>query len=559
MSLCAEFLSSILGFIQKQDGASLRAWLRVDAQAPTQYFELRRELRASFQKNSVIYDLVVRSLPEGGDSSGNGGAPWLSFLLFMRDYLQYWRDINFDDLPALYSHMSNLLTSCATAFTHPAGSVMLETSVAISELLAKLAMALHRRPDLMHRMQPAGIGSSGGGAALPGGAGDEERKSLVESTADAIQKVCTACITDRSSARFARPQGRRVAVYRLANLVLKLLFAGDKARWAAQMFTNITNTGPPLAFYPAAERVTYLYYLGRFYFENNHFFRASRCLESAYRQTPAACQQHRRLILTYLLPANLLCGIFPSSALLLRPEAASELRPVFAPIVAAVRQGNFAAFQAALLEHEAWFVRHRMLLTLCYSLRPLIWRSLARRVFLLTYVPPANSDAIISSATTAAKGRAAPTLDLADLLTAATLAQHQIEGYVPAWPAPRPRSSHTNTLFMRAVANNAALTESVSTVVAPPLGVRKLRPSEGIVWGNLPVDMAHVESVVASLTAQGLMHGFVAHAAGKFAIVGAKAKGAVPAGFPLVAEVMRRRLQDNGVSLDNIPAWVVAP
>ncbi|CAK7565673.1 MAG: hypothetical protein SEPTF4163_003596 [Sporothrix epigloea] len=559
MSLCAEFLSSILGFVQKQDGATLRAWLRVDSQAPAQYFELHRELKETVQSNSAIYDLVVQLLPEGSDSNGNGGAPWLSFLLFMRDYLQYWRDVNFDDLPALYSQLSSLLTSCATAFTHPAGPMMLETSVAISESLAKLAMVLHRRPDLMHRVQPGGIGSGGGSTVATSGAGDEERKSLVESTADAIQKVCTACITDRSSARFARPEGRRVAVYRLANLVLKLLFAGDKARWAAQMFTNITNTGPPLAFYPAAERVTYLYYLGRFYLENNHFHRAGQCLEAAYRQTPVACQQHRRLILTYLIPANLLCGIFPSSALLLRPEAASELQPVFAPILTAVRQGNFAAFQTALRRHEAWFVRHRMLLTLCYRLRPLIWRSLARRVFLLTYVPPANSDAIISSATTAAKGRAAPTLDLTDLLTAATLAQHQIEGYVPVTPTPRPRPSHTNTLFMRAVANNTAMAESASTVIAPPTGVRKLRPSEGIVWGNLSVDMAHIESVVSSLTAQGLMHGFVAHAAGKFAVVGAKAKGAVPAGFPPVAEVMRDRLQESGVSLENVPAWVKAP
>ncbi|CAK7225920.1 hypothetical protein SBRCBS47491_006051 [Sporothrix bragantina] len=549
MSLSTQFLSSILGFVKKQDGASLRAWLRVEPEAPAQYFQLGQELRAQFRGDTSIHSLVEKCLPQRSDDSGDGAAPWLSFILFMKDYMLYWRDVNFDDLPAL---------SCATAFTHPAGPVMLETSVAISESLAKLAMVLHRRPDLMHRVQPAG--ATGSAAAAAGaGAGDEERKSLVESTADAIQKVCTACVTDRSSARFARPEGRRVAVYRLANLVLKLLFAGDKARWAKQMFTNITNTGPPLAFYPAAQRVTYLYYLGRFHLENNHFHRAALCLEAAYRQTPTACRQHRRLILTYLIPANLLRGVFPSSALLLRPEASDELRPVFAPIVAAVRQGNFAAFQAALHEHEAWLVRHRLLLTLSYRMRPLLWRSLTRRVFMLTYVPPVNGDAIVSSATTAAKGRAAPTLDLADLLAAATLAQHQIEGYVPVAPTPRPRAPHTNTLFMRAVANNTASAENASTVAAPSAGVRKLRPSEGMVWGNLPVTMADIESVVSSLTAQGLMHGFVAHAAGKFAVVGAKAKGAVPAGFPPVAEVMRERLRESDVDLDSVPAWVKAP
>ncbi|CAK7197592.1 hypothetical protein SEUCBS139899_000240 [Sporothrix eucalyptigena] len=554
MSLSTQFLSSILGFVKKQDGSSLRAWLRVEPESPSQYFQLGQELKTQFRGDASIHSLVEKCLPQ---DNGDGAAPWLSFILFMKDYMLYWRDVNFDDLPAVYSLLSSLLTSCATAFTHPAGPMMLETSVAISESLTKLAMVLHRRPDLMHRVQPAVAGGSAAAAAASGG--DEERKSLVESTADAIQKVCTACVTDRSSARFARPEGRRVAVYRLANLVLKLLFAGDKARWAAQMFTNITNTGPPLAFYPAAQRVTYLYYLGRFHLENNHFHRAALCLEAAYRQTPSACQRHRRLILTYLIPANLLIGIFPSAALLLRPEAADELRPVFAPIVAAVRQGNFAAFQAALHEHEVWLVRHRLLLTLSYRLRPILWRSLTRRVFLLTYVPPVNSDAIVSSATTAAKGRAAPTLDLADLLVAATLAQHQIEGYVPVAPTPRPRAPHTNTLFMQAVANSTALSENASTVAAPPTGVRKLRPSEGMVWGNLPVTMPDIESVVSSLTAQGLMHGFVAHAAGKFAVVGAKAKGAVPAGFPPVAEVMRERLRESDVDMDSVPAWVKAP
>ncbi|KAL1899773.1 hypothetical protein Sste5346_002639 [Sporothrix stenoceras] len=556
MSLSTQFLSSILSFIKKQDGASLRAWLRVEPDAPSQYFELGKELRTQFRNDAGIHNLVEKCLPIRNDDGDNGGgAVWLSFILFMKDYMLYWRDVNFDDLPAVYSQLSGLLTSCTTAFTHPSGPVMLETSVAICEAIAKLAMVMHHRPELKHGIQTS---AAGGGAAAAAG-GDEERKSLVESTADAIQKVCTACVTDRSSARFARPEGRRVAVYRLANLVLKLLFAGDKARWAAQMFTNITNTGPPLAFYPAAQRVTYLYYLGRFHLENNHFHSAAQCLEAAYRQTPPACRRHRRLILTYLIPANLLIGVFPSPALLLRPEAAEELRPAFLPICMAVKMGNFAAFQASLHENETWLVKHRLLLTLSYRLRPLLWRSLTRRVFMLTYVPPPNSDAIISSAATAARGRAAPTLDLSDLLAAATLAQHQIEGYTPAARWPRPRAEHTNTLFMRATATANHRDAQSSTVVAPVEGVRKLRPSEGMVWGNLPVTMADIESVVSSLAAQGLMHGFVAHAAHKFAVVGAKAKGAVLAGFPSVAEVMREQLKSSDVDINSVPAWVKAP
>lgn len=87
---------------------------------------------------------------------------------------------------------------------------MFQTSISISEALSKVVMMLHRQPELM----------SGRRAA----AGDEDSKSMVEQSADIIQKIFTSCLTDRSSTRFARPEGKKVGVYIFANLVLKLLF-----------------------------------------------------------------------------------------------------------------------------------------------------------------------------------------------------------------------------------------------------------------------------------------------------------------------------------------------
>lgn len=111
MSLSTQFLSSILGFVKKQDGASLRAWLRVEPDAPSQYFQLGEELRTQFRNDAGIHNLVEKCLPLRNDDGDNGGgAPWLSFILFMKDYMLYWRDVNFDDLPALYSQLSGLLT-----------------------------------------------------------------------------------------------------------------------------------------------------------------------------------------------------------------------------------------------------------------------------------------------------------------------------------------------------------------------------------------------------------------------------------------------------------------
>ena len=51
-----------------------------------------------------------------------------------------------------------------------------------------------------------------------------DMKSIVENTADGIQKIFTACLADRSSTRYNKPEGKKTGLYICANLVLKLLF-----------------------------------------------------------------------------------------------------------------------------------------------------------------------------------------------------------------------------------------------------------------------------------------------------------------------------------------------
>jgi len=55
--------------------------------------------------------------------------------------------------------------------------------------------------------------------------GEDDQTSIVGTTAEVIQKIFTTCLTDRSSQRYAQPEGKKVGVYIFANLTLKLLFA----------------------------------------------------------------------------------------------------------------------------------------------------------------------------------------------------------------------------------------------------------------------------------------------------------------------------------------------
>ncbi|KAH7031121.1 uncharacterized protein B0I36DRAFT_288975 [Microdochium trichocladiopsis] len=526
MSLTIKFLSSIQGFLKSRDGDSLRSWLRVEPPVPQEYHNLTAELRNGYRDSAAVARLVEQNLPIEDDLPEDQGTAWPGFISFMKDYLEYWRDVDFDNLLNAHQLLVSLTNSCAAALNNPTyGSVLLQTSIGICHSLSKLSMTLNKRPDLVRKLETLN-------------AGDDEKKSVIESTAEIIQKIFVACLSDRLSPRNARPEGKKVGVYIFANITLKLLFACHRTVLAKQMFTNISAKSPPLSFYPAAQRVTYLYYLGRFHFINTHYGRAARCLEQAYLQTPPQFQKHRSLILTYLIPANMILGRLPSNALLSRPEAQS-MATAFSQLSAAVRTGNFLAFQQTLADHEQWLLRKGLLLPLSFRLRPLVWRSFSRKVFIITYVKP---EADPSNPTNA---RRAITLELSHLLVAANYVQKRLEGYIPYQLAPKRPAPHTNSIFMKAVANNAA------TLVAPPSGKPKtLRPNEGLVWGNLPVTAEHVESVVASLVAQGLLAGYLAHAQGRFALRRAKGdEGPIAAGWPRVAEVTAK--DDN-----DVPGWV---
>ena len=69
-------------------------------------------------------------------------------------------------------------------------------------------------------------------------------------------------------------------------------------------------------------------------------------------------------------------------------------------------------------------------------------------------------------------------------------------------------------------------------------------------------DLVQVEAIVASLVQQGLLHGFISHGQGKFAILGSKQRGGpLKAGFPTVWEAIKDRAESEGRHSE-VPGWV---
>ena len=98
------------------------------------------------------------------------------------------------------------------------GVVVLPTVLYLAKVLAKLALGLDRRPDLIAHIRRT-EGETNKGESV-------EKVTLVEKSANVVREAFIKCLTDRTGTPgpAGKPEGKRVGIYLMANLCLKLLF-----------------------------------------------------------------------------------------------------------------------------------------------------------------------------------------------------------------------------------------------------------------------------------------------------------------------------------------------
>ncbi|MCJ1284655.1 hypothetical protein MMC26_003990 [Xylographa opegraphella] len=512
MATIDQFLSEINQILRSKNGPKLCDYLVLEPPLPPLYNVIVNELRQNFpiSKQDALEAQCRKRLPEYDE--GDVGGSWRSFISFLVQYFVFLRDVNVEQLLETHDILKALLQSCTLALSDATmGIVVLPTIISFSRTLARLAIGLDKRPDLIAHLTHMGAGMGGEDIA--------ERVTLVESSANVIREALKKCLSEKAGNATGldvngRPDGRRIGIYLLGNICLKLFFHCRKLRSAEFVFNSINQNSPPLFHFAAAQRVTYLYYLGRYHFANNHFFRAQSALQAAYDQCHREAVKQRRSILVYLITSNIILGRFPSLQVLTRPEA-ERLQEIFLPICQAIKKGDLATFRSLLdMDHPnaAWLLKKRVLLQLRNRCEVLVWRSLARRTFVL-------------SGFTGDATRKAPSLSLEALLTLALY----LEGRVSVGGAEvhngHPKNVHND-------------------YVDPDLD------GEADPEDNEVVSVGEIESIVASLIHQDLLHGYLSHRYFRFVITGAKAKAAVEVGFPNVWSVFQAAADAE------VPGWV---
>ncbi|KAI9373458.1 hypothetical protein BJX61DRAFT_541712 [Aspergillus egyptiacus] len=589
------FLTSLAEIVRDRDGAKLQDFLQIEPPLPDVYGQMVVELRQQYPNGSPKEADLLRRC-EGLVPKSKGSSAWTAFPTFMKLYFCFLRDVNVENLLETYDLLKALLNQCVIALGDSQfGIVVLPTVLYLSKVLAKLAMGLDRRPELVAHLLRLEDGSDQDEST--------EKVTLVEKSANVVREAFIKCLTDRSGTPgvHGKPEGKRVGIYLMANLCLKLLFQCGKLRNAEQMFASITAQSPPLKYFPASQRVTYLYYLGRYLFSNNLFFPAQIALQSAYDQCHREAISQKRLILTYLISCNIVMGRFPSMQLLQRPES-EGLSDRFIPLCQLVARGDYIAFREHLTVDSPatqWFARKGILLPLRNRCEILVWRSLARKVFIHSgyHGEPPNQTQ-----------RGPPPVLYLNKLEAAVRwlqSQHSSSSQIPSISpfSMSPTSPVGNTQFGSHVvprapdpdfvsldgpATNGAgpdqsLISKYSDYLTPDgffneTGEWEANPTKSLVDGTPDSDysqyelnpyaggidqdpenasplMDEIESILASLLTQGLMRGYLTHKNPRFAIPGARLRGAVPTGFPNVWQTIYGRESEDTA----VPGWVQPP
>lgn len=504
--LLGQFLVAINGFTQARNEAQLTDYLVLEPPFSPHYHNMIKELREAYPKGreDALEQRCEQSLPSAVE--GEEGSSWSALVRFMSCYLNYLRDVDADETKLLktYDLLSELQEKANNALKHGLlGYLILPTTIRVAKLVCRLAIGLDKRPELIAHLRGSNPSTSGG---------DEsgERETLPERAAKIVQGAFNTCVSDRNAttntAKDGKLGGKKAGIVVLANLCLRILFQCRKTRNANYLFSQVGESAPPLSAYPKSQRVTYLYYLGRYYFHNNHFFRAQAALQQAYNEAPAqdGAVSQRRLVLIYLVASNIILGRFPSQALLSQTEAL-EFSDHFLPLCIAIRKGDLSLFRRhfdpATSTHVDWLLKYRIYLQLRNRCEVLVWRSLIRKTFMIAGRQPDPTS------------RVAPTVDIDDLVT-----------------------------VFKALLQYHGTTDNP---VDPDLEGTDVEINEIL----LP-DEYTLESVLSSLIDQGLLGGYISHRQLKFAITGVKQKGVMGAGFPQPWAVLKASSDDGFV-----PGW----
>ncbi|KAI7827344.1 hypothetical protein BX661DRAFT_183093 [Kickxella alabastrina] len=170
-------------------------------------------------------------------------------------------------------------------------------------------------------------------------------------------------------------QSKRVGCLFVAGLLLRISLRTSAAPGAyASKALEVKNLWGSSVF-SQRDRVSYSYWLGRYYLVCYYVDSARSQLEYAFNGCPAWHMRNKRAVLRYLFVANMIRGQLAHPALLEK----YQMEPVYAELAWHFRKGNLAMFQQVLIANMEFFRSQGNFLILMERTEILIYRNVLMR------------------------------------------------------------------------------------------------------------------------------------------------------------------------------------
>ncbi|KAK7202451.1 hypothetical protein BZA70DRAFT_285820 [Myxozyma melibiosi] len=306
---------------------------------------LQRDLQSGpTRSNNEISKLVESRNYFDGD--------WPGFTEFTITYLVFARDVNPFDLQESYPLLEKVFTNLQIAYSNNRGAILTPTVRNFATVVTDSAIYLDSADVL---------------------------NTLVRT--NDVSTVLLKMFNSIRGERYTPDQGsltKKDVILYISVLLCRTYFKLNQPSACANVFSNIHTAKIQFSKYPRSERVTFRFYLGRFYFLRQELLRARKHLLWAFNNCLASAINNQRAILTYLIPTSLLLGIGA------RPElymiAGDSLRDIFAPLERALKVGDMYAYNEHLVRYFDWFVAKKMFVLLRSKSEIILLRNLFRRI-----------------------------------------------------------------------------------------------------------------------------------------------------------------------------------
>lgn len=103
-----QFLASISQLLKDKNSTELKVYLQVEPPVPEIYFQLKEELIKHYQDGDILDKHIEELVLEAEDGTEDGGL-WPGCQALLKVYLEFWRDVDFEDLLKTHEQLSTLV------------------------------------------------------------------------------------------------------------------------------------------------------------------------------------------------------------------------------------------------------------------------------------------------------------------------------------------------------------------------------------------------------------------------------------------------------------------